>query len=201
MLPEEAEYHKSFHAAEKHIKQAENLLGRLNVGKDLSFLRGLLFPAINELRYSAYHAIEAHSTDDPVAKAGSFVSARKHCFRASFDALEAQVQYLIGVCAVFQNDYRLVSIGEVIPNYQADCLVLDEINQNALARADYEHREDYWKEAAVHLSRLEPICKRWEIGREELNKKLKREIRNRRLQTLTAIGVIIAIVTFILKLF
>lgn len=187
-------YSHAFRTAEKHTKQAEKFLNRLNENGDVLFLRGLLFPAVNELRCAAYHAILANDSTDSVEKEEEFTSAKKHCERASFDALEAQIQYLIGLCDIFQDDYRLIDdIGEVIKNYQEDCLVLDSIIDETPARSDYEHREDYWEVLERHLEQLKPICKRWKIGRQELNKKLTKERRNRRNENIKVIGTIFTI--------
>ena len=75
-------------------------------------LQGLLFPAVNELRYAGFHASKALTLDGDDQKE-AYESAERHCRRACYDAIDVQIQYCLCECRRFQNDYRLVLIGRM----------------------------------------------------------------------------------------
>jgi len=180
------DYFQAFKAAEGHIKSAENLVRFFNPIGEVEYLRGLLMPAVNELRYAGRHAIHAAEATSGDEREERFVEAKKHCFRASYDAFDAQLQYLIGECDLFQRDFRRVPIAPVIDSYQDDCRTL-----NRLKMIDYRrtgNREDHWAEMERHGETLRQILEKWNTGREELNKILRKEQLDRWYKTLAIIG-------------
>ena len=193
------DYCKAFKAAEKHLKSAENLVRFLNPAGESGYFRGLLFPVVNELRYAANHAVRAVEAASEGEREECFAEAKRHCFRASYDAFDAQLQYLIGECNLFQHDFRRVPIGPIINGYQDDCKTLNELKV-----IDYRHsgnREGHWEEMAKHVETLKPILEKWNTGRDELNKILQKEQFERWYKTLGMIGVLVAIIVGIIKLF
>ncbi|MGL4595003.1 MAG: hypothetical protein ACRCUY_09770 [Thermoguttaceae bacterium] len=180
----ENEYCEAFESAEKHLKNAETYVGQISGNVDsYDFFAGLLLPATNELRYAGYHAAKASkydfdADDNTVAnnKKTEYEKAIKHCHRACFDAIDAQMQYAISECRQFQEDYRTVVISGIIKNYQDDIAQLDQFQAQMREQGE---KEDRWKMMELILPKLLEIQKRWNFGRDELNKMLE-EKRNAR---------------------
>jgi len=192
-------YHAAFETAEKYLKEAEIFVKDMSVlmGTDL---QGLLFPAVNELRYAGCHAAKALALEGDDQKS-AYESALRHCQRACYDAFDIQIQFCVGQCRMFQEDYKLVVISAVIPDYQRDCLELSRINQT---KTRSESREQDWESLVPIVGDLKRICEKWFVGREELNKVLD-EKRNARLHqylnsSATLISAACAAIMFILYL-
>ena len=161
-------YCSAFDVAEQYIKDAEIFVHTFaEILTD--DLQGILFPAVNELRYAGFHAAKALLLEDR-AQEESYVSALRHCYRACYDALDIQIQYCLTECRRFQNEYRLISISDVVKNYQDDCLVLDRVKHK---EPRSEERDLHWKNSAILLKDLQDIYQRWHVGRDELNKLLE----------------------------
>ena len=193
------DYSIAFKDAERHLKNAENIIYGQEPTGEVEFLRGLLFPVVNELRYAGHHAIRAVESLSEDERDECWKEAKKHCFRASYDAFDAQIQYFISECDLFQRDFRRVPIGPIINGYQDDCQTLNRIKMIDYQRSG--NREDHWEEMEKHVETLKPILEKWNTGRDELNKSLKKELFERWLKALGLIGVIMGIVVGLMKLF
>jgi len=199
-------YCKAYRDAEQHVKCAEKTIqsidptGKTDLTGGTGSLRGILIPSINELRYAGWHAVRALEAQNNEDRAVEWDSAEDHCFRASYDAFDAQLQYIVGECAIFQNDYRRgVEISRVISDYQEDCRIL-----NKLKRVDYRQiksRGDHWKDMQQHVETLLPILEKWNTARDELNKILQDGLFNRWLKVTGTIVLVVGTVVAILKLF
>lgn len=195
-----SEYKTAFDEAETHLKNAETFVGTINNnGSADSFYQGLLFPAVNELRYAGYHIAQAtsESGDDQIK---SIKKAVNHCHRACYDALDAQIQYCINRCFVFKDDYRKVVISHVLPGYNDECVRLDDINEEL---KNTNNKEERWRKIKTYLADVQSIHKKWDRSRDELNKMLE-EKRNARFYQVVVISVgtvaaIAAIATFFCK--
>ena len=176
MSRNQKDYCAAYKNAERHLKYAEKTIHTLDPTGETELtggvLRGLLIPSVNELRYAGRHAVSAVEAQDDETREEQWNKAKGHCFRASYDAFDAQLQYIISECVVFQNDFRRgVEIKRVIPEYQEDCRIL-----NRLKNVDYRQTgtpEEHWEEMGKHVATLLPILERWTVARDELNKILK----------------------------
>lgn len=193
-------YCDAFARAEKHLKNAENFLKGLpcdvaeSDATQNDTLNGVVIPAINELRYAGYHAAQALQCATEAEE--KYTEAIKHCRRASYDAIDAVIQYGLARCHQFKDDYRLVVIGQVVQSYQEDSLMLDEIVDKI---GEHKIKEDRWEEMESFLPCLQKIQRRWECGREELNKHLEERRSQRWHRTLgtffAGVGVAVGVVS------
>ena len=170
--------------------KADNLVRRVQ-----DFRRRAGIPAINELRYAGYHLVSALSENDEQDKESHLVSAINHCRRASYEAAEAGVMTALDRIMIFKEDYRLVTITDCIPDWIE---ILDRCDQykNALARSrnkgddrseDYENHMDAF-------DYLVTICRRLDVAREEMNKKIIFQTTETRRFLLKAVLAVVAIV-------
>jgi hypothetical protein len=113
-----ADFHKAFLEAEAEIKFAELFVSGLASVEDTDCVgacepRGVVIPAINELRYAAKHISSAMQED--VAEDYRMEQLRRavrHCIRARLDALRSIVLFLSRDFQQFSDDYRLLDIAE-----------------------------------------------------------------------------------------
>lgn len=148
--------------------KADNLVRRVQ-----DFRRRAGIPAINELRYAGYHLVSALSANDEQGKESHLVSAINHCRRASYEAAEAGVMTALDRIMIFKEDYRLVTITDCIPGWIE---ILDQCDQckHALARSRNKG-DDRSEDHEIHMDafdELVTICRRLDVAREELNKKI-----------------------------
>lgn len=139
---------------------------------------GLLFPAINELRCSVSHIAIAFIQEVFESQKESYDQAIRHCKRASYEALDALLQYYLTECRNFQNDYRTVQIETTPEDYQKDYLYLNSLKTAVPSRQDFELAE-YNEKFEEILNRVANIFRKLDTARPELNKKLKKENQNR----------------------
>jgi hypothetical protein len=111
-----ADFRQALIEAEEEIKFAELSVGSLaSVESDGCIVacepRGIVIPAINELRYAAKHISDAMqegvSAED---RAEQIHRAIRHCIRARLDALKAVVLFLARDFYQFCADYRKLNI-------------------------------------------------------------------------------------------
>lgn len=190
-------YCEAFELAEKYLKDAERFVG-FSSPDDLTlgdFISGVLVPAINELRYAGRHAAQAlqNSADSNT----EYDKAIRHCNRACFDAIDAQVQYYLAECRQFSIDYSRVVVSTVIKDYGADKSWLNQFKLDLSANVNVP-KEDRWQWLVANLPNLRDINMQWDGGREDLNKMLEEanSIRWHRTVT-TVISVIVAAATVI----
>ncbi|MDO5580662.1 MAG: hypothetical protein Q4G69_05975 [Planctomycetia bacterium] len=111
----------SFKEAEEFIKKAEvDTKNRYTAG--IVKISGVFLPAIDELRYAGCHIsryIQQKSKKQPKKELkDELTKAIEHCKRAKFDAIDCIIQFYLQECAQFQNDYKGITIGDIIPDYQ-----------------------------------------------------------------------------------
>ncbi|MGL6226487.1 MAG: hypothetical protein ACRC10_07665 [Thermoguttaceae bacterium] len=107
-------FYSAFAHAETDIKYAELSVSRLSSDEDEACVtqnspRGVVVPAINELRYAAKHlatAMQLGSEGDDYDE--QIRRATRHCIRARLDALKATVLFYAQHRYSFDEDYRLV---------------------------------------------------------------------------------------------
>lgn len=188
------EYRNAFETAEKYLKEAELFVKDMS-GLSGNDLQGLLFPAVNELRYAGCHAARVLALDAD-ERDEAYREAVRHCQRSCYDALDTQIQFCLGECRRFQEDYRLVVIGGIVHDYQSDCLKLKQCNQMETRSED---RGQYWESLVPIVADLKEICSKWMIGREELNKVLEEKRNARWRQFLTSYGTMISAIAAVVS--
>jgi len=155
-----SEWHKLFAEAEKRIKEIEHAD------------EGLDIPAINELRYAAFHLLEI-LTSSPAKQAAHAPKLTAHLQRAIYDASEALISLQLKELKTFQEDYRLIVVSDVVKNYQELMQQAEEasslIKGNQRSR---EGRETYYSDALQHVDTLKKTNIILRAARDELNKKL-----------------------------
>ncbi len=111
-----SEISELFSIAEEKIKLTQNLAGELG------------FPAINQLRYVAFHLLRAETAVDIDVKNEEYRKAKNHCERAIYDAVESGIIYYLDKIRDFKEDYATVIIPEVLPDYIGICKEAVEAN-------------------------------------------------------------------------
>jgi hypothetical protein len=193
----EEKYRSIFSTAETHLKNAEYFI------RDKTIEGGVLIPAINELRYAGYHAAQVLApTISEAEKIEEYKKAIAHCERACFDSLDAQLQFCLRECKTFSNDYKLVVISRVIPNYIDNRTLIENIKDDLKKQSNKESR---WQCIEKYLNEVSNISKQWNNAREELNKILKEAVDKRWHDTVkllcTVIGLLLVGITTIISIF
>ena len=157
-----------FSDAEKRIKIVEHVVGELTV------------PAINQLRYVAYHILKADNTEDSNLKKEELRKAKNHCQRAIYDAAEVGIIYFLEKIKEFKNDYSTQPISGALPNY-SDIYNTAREAATFIASAnkdninDHENnRGDNYKQSIELFKKLQVACDALDNARPELNKKMER---------------------------
>lgn len=197
------EYIYLFGIADKSIKEAET---SLNFNRELLSLetdakKGLLFPAVNELRCAAYHISLAFSFVDELEVEEQYIKANRHCKRATYEALNGLLQFYINSCNCFRQDYRTVLLTEIIPDYINDCRRLNLLKKSIPDRAKFAEIDDYYNLMYPILQEIQTIYEKWDASRQEINKKLDRDNWNRFYTIIGVIAAVATIVAFFLGLF
>lgn len=197
------EYVYLFGIADKSIKEAEN---SLNFNRELLSLetdakKGLLFPAVNELRCAAYHISLAFSYTDETAIAEQYTKANRHCKRATYEALNGLLQFYINSCNCFRQDYRTVLLTEIIPDYINDCRRLNLLKKSIPDRSKFSEIDDYYNSMYPVLQEIQTIYEKWDASRQEINKKLNKDSWNRFFIVIGAVAAVVTIIAFFQGLF
>ena len=168
MKPQLSEISELFALAEEKIKLIEHL------GE------GLTFPAVNQLRYVAFHLLRADKTTDENLKKEELRKAKNHCERAIYDAVEPGIVHYLEEIRTFQNDYRMIEITNIIPNYldisrkaeESSDFILERIKDSVSDRSN--NQGDQYQEATSLFEGLKEAVKLLSYARPELNKKLRK---------------------------
>ncbi|MBN1290499.1 MAG: hypothetical protein JXB48_01570 [Candidatus Latescibacteria bacterium] len=157
--------------AEKRIKLIEQLDSEI------------VIPAINQLRYVGWHILESLFSDESYED--NIKEAEIHASRAAYDAIEAGTLELLLEFAQFKNDFRFITIGDVIPDYLEICEKIDN-TRDILSNLNNRQQCNMHEELQTHFEELLNISRRFAVAREELTKKL----RNWRLWVFFGLGAI-----------
>lgn len=140
-----------------------------------NFREEVAIPANNELRYAGYHlllAVADHGNNSYTEE--ELRNALSHCRRAKFEAAEAGIISALNMIAIFQDDYRSVTIGDIVPNYHEICKCARECQallekhrkrdkDGAIVDNDFA---ELFNKLASHVSLLNDC-------RDEMNKKVR----------------------------
>lgn len=185
------------------------------------FADGVSFPAVNQLRYVAFHLLRAEQLrngDEDLNKDelhDELKKAKNHCQRAIYDANEAGVVYYLERIRKFKEDYESETIPDIVPNYISHLVKAREIKKflwvvgkkslseraEGLNRIDKEKDNNDYQKSDGYLIQLQEIEDILDLARPELNKKID-ERRKKMLISISglAIGILAILVTILVAL-
>lgn len=139
-----------FRQAETQLKQTENID------------RNLAIPAVNELRYVAFHLIRALSDRDGSGFEADIERAENHAKRAIYDATEASILALLEKAQCYQSEFRnLECTTDVLSNYVDLLKQLEKIRRGvASVRASeelYLNRQQYYPQVLGYIDELKDL--------------------------------------------
>ena len=185
-----AEIKALFETAENYCKAVEASFSE----------RGLVVPAINELRYCGKHLLDActqEQADEELRR------ARAHCQRAIYDAAEAAALASLESFDTFRARFHKVPIGGVVAGYQAICEDFRALRKSVSERLDDEEKPNRYralmdsaKKAMSHLETLDAMeeeLKKRQAEKEALERERQSGQRNSRVTLwLQGIGLFLA---------
>ncbi|MBL0699474.1 MAG: hypothetical protein JJV92_01145 [Desulfosarcina sp.] len=182
------------------------------------FADGVPFPAVNQLRYVAFHLLRAEQLrngDEDLCKDelhDELKKAKNHCQRAIYDANEAGVVYYLERIRKFKEDYESETIPDIVPNYINHLVKAKEIKNflwvvgkkslseraEGLNRIDKEKDNNDYQKSDEYLIQLQEIDNILDLARPELNKKIEGR-REKMLISISglAIGILAILVTIV----
>jgi len=110
------DFQEAFTKAEEEIHFAEMAIGCLSSDEDDACVsksqpRGVVIPAINELRYAAKHLSKALKAGEDKSQIDEQLQrAIRHCVRSRLDALKAVILFLSRHFFSFTGDYKRLNI-------------------------------------------------------------------------------------------
>ncbi|MDD5296290.1 MAG: hypothetical protein PHU46_05195 [Rhodocyclaceae bacterium] len=128
---------------------------------------GLDIPSINELRYVGYHLLRALSSGDR----GELEKAENHAKRALYDACEAIIVLNLEEIKKFEEDYRTITVSDVIKNY-SDLMTKADEARALIQETGADTREEYYQKCEVFVKDLKSINAILRSARRDLNVKI-----------------------------
>jgi len=171
-----------------------------------SFRDDVSIPANNELRYAGHHFACAANDDGFLDDLDQLQRAITHCQRAMYEAADSGILSALDMINIFRREYSLVVISETVPNYSE---ILKDANtaQKHLATTR-KHTPDGAMAHERYLEifkNLEEHCETLDASREDLNKKIAKQIQgNRRFffnAALAVLGIVIALIALAYTVF
>ncbi|KJS02232.1 MAG: hypothetical protein VR65_06195 [Desulfobulbaceae bacterium BRH_c16a] len=176
------EISRLYQEAERAIKYVEDFDGVLTV------------PAINQLRYAGNHLIRYLAEN----KQDELRDALKHVKRATYDAYEATIVYQLLEYDKFKNDYRMISISKVLPDYVQLQEKIETARLFVRENDQSKTRGDNYRNGKEHLDQIVCSVRLLNTSREELNKLIVSERNEFLWKVLAGIGVIATVVGIII---
>jgi len=198
------DFHEAFTRAEEEIHFAEMVIGSLSSEDDDCISgnqpRGIVIPAINELRYAAKHLSKMLQVNEESSQFQEQLQrAVRHCVRARLDALKAVVLFLARDFYSFTGDYKKLRLSqedrEILNSHRKK--IWDTLNSLARYRAECTDGDcENMKEAIEDLHQIYEDTE----SRRGIYSQLMETISRHDKSTLWqwGVGVVIAIVFFIL---
>lgn len=139
-----------FRQAEVQLKQTEEID------------RNLTIPAVNELRYVAFHLLRALSEQEGSGADADIERAENHAKRAIYDATEASILSLLEKAETYQADFKhLECTTEILPNYVDLLRQLEKIRRGVSEiRASeelYLNRQQYYPQVIEYIADLKEL--------------------------------------------
>lgn len=169
---------EEFAIAERRMKAAE-------------WIEGTDVPSINELRYVGYHIFKACTySENPAKQREELRRAKRHCKRASFDAMELGIIFQLEQVKSFKQEFRDFVVSDVIPDYLEKLTRVQQVQKFLEDSTGKEDRDQYYSECETHLDALKEINNALFAAREET---LKKRSSVRKKTTLAIAGLAVAI--------
>lgn len=210
----------------KLFAKAEDKIKRFAISEEE--FSGLSLPAINQLRYVAFHVLRANEKTEENEKKEEIIKAKQHCERAIYDATDCLIMGVLSEIRKFAEDYRLVIVADIIKDYEKHLMIIEETksylnDSNTIKKSLDEHikrdlssnKEELDKSEEI-LQKIEKTSKALSIIRPEINKRqiaqqndeyldMKAkygEMKKNRIMIFCAIvGIFIPLLSIIIKLF
>lgn len=138
---------------------------------------GMVTPAVNELRYAGNHMFSGLSAVDAESQAEQFDKAERHCQRAIYDAIEVGALDCFTVFDVFADDYKLVVISDVCPEYNEIQDLVAGV-RDFVKQAQKSEKKDYYEELETKYDALKDAVDKLERRRPQLNAQMALVRRN-----------------------
>jgi len=135
---------------------------------ELESLKGLVFPAVNELRYAGRHLVRSLNEDSPKEQLKQIESGAGHARRAIYDVYDAKTLYYFEQCIKFEEDYAKVLSFFNTADFKQDREALQKIKED-LAAISREARETYLEKVKDYSESVKKIYVKWNEHRKELN--------------------------------
>lgn len=169
------------------------------------FRRQVSIPAHNQLRYASHHFIEAMASDSSGVCVERLREARSHCKRAMYDAAEAGLTSIIERFVHFMEEYKDISIVDVIRDIEDINLLMDDMIETMIKNREKGIPVHEALEKHMRLFDQGVITwKRLKANRGELNKKRAKDLSDRRKfivkTSLAGLGIIVSVITLLVGL-
>lgn len=157
-MPDLSSILASWREAEARLKRTERVR------------RELIIPAVNELRYAGFHLLEGLTSNDESQRTEQLTKAHRHCKRACYDAVEAEVLYLIGQFDEFRGAYKDLVLTEVADLHWLQLIQTVRTAQKFVREKAGESRDEYHTGLIAQCDALVAVLDGCEAARDELNK-------------------------------
>lgn len=170
---------KSFIQAEIDIKNAE-------ISDPIK--NGILIPAINELRYCSYHITKALYATSKSEQYEELSRAERHCFRASFDALELGLTTILeDIDSITRKYSDKVKLSDIIGNWSEKMAEAHEAQD--LLGANYKDKQEHFYKIADSLSKLKKFSRELHVSKDQFHTHIRQ---NRKPLYITALSAFFA---------
>ncbi len=174
-----------FKEAEDAIKEIED------IGSEL------VIPAVNQLRYCGNHLARYLSNTDNKEE---LQDAAKHCKRATYDAYEAAITYQLLEFHKFKDDYRMIQVGTIIPDYADIRQQIEQARKFIRGNNESNTRGEFYQEGRTHLQTLSDKVEKLNANRDDLNRLITSAQRTFIFRIIGGIAAVVAISSFIINL-
>lgn len=185
------------------------------------FADGVSFPAVNQLRYVAFHLLRAEQLrngDEDLNKDelhDELKKAKNHCQRAIYDANEAGVVYYLERIRKFKEDYESETISDIVPNYISYLVKAKKIKNflwvvgekslseraKGLNQIDIEKDNNDYKKSDEYFIQIKEIDDILDTARPELNKKIEKRRKGMLISIYSlTIGILAILVTIVVAI-
>lgn len=171
-----------FRDAERAIKYVED------------FGQTLVFPAVNQLRYTGNHLVRFLATRDRT----ELIDASRHVKRATYDAYETAIVYQMGCYEKFKQDYQKVQVTKVIPDYVEIQGQIEDARQFIRDHNGSKTRGDHYRDGQEHLDKIKCMVHRLEVSRGELNKLIQSERTKFMLQLTGSVAAVLSVLATVI---
>jgi len=171
------------------------------INSNLKYYKKIDIPSINELRYVSFHTLKALTKTNHSDQDEELRRAKRHCERASYDALELGINDQIEFFEKFKETHNDVCITSIVKNWPDVCEKISQIN-DALAEINRNDQvgEENFSLAEDKYHELCDITDLFPAHTTELNNK-KQENRRLKNQILYSIYFgFLAIILLIIKI-